>query len=314
MEIRELSSLESGRAKKKIKKKQITNIMKELKQGRYTGITSHKYHSIGQVMGPEGHLHTPASKSMLTTFIKNPRAWKMGLGGFKGSKSADMGSLIDAMCLEPGILNSEFIVRPETYIHPKDGEKTWNANAAVCKKWINETAKGKTVISPKDWEIAQTAKQFLLDNEFTREAIEKSDTQVMYVREHEGIYIKSLFDMCPRADSKFSDSIIDMKRTVASNPKEFYYECLKYKYHVQAALYLDTHNIVTGEDRQKFYFVLSESQAPYGEGMIEMDQDFIQKGREEYQYMINEYVKCVKSGSFPSPYSKGPVMMSYKQS
>ncbi len=283
--------------------------MKELKQGRYTGITSQKYHSIGQVMGTEGHLHTPASKSMLTTFIKNPRAWKMGLGGFKGSKSADMGSLIDAMCLEPQILNSEFIKRPETYIHPKDGQKPWNANAAVCKKWIAETAKGKTIISPKEWDIAETAKQFLMDNEYTREAIEKSDTQVMYVREYDGIFLKSLFDMCPRADSKFSDSIIDMKRTVASSPKQFEYECLKYSYHWQAACYLDMHNAVTGENRERFFFVLSESQSPYGEGMVEMHPKMIQRGREEYMEALNKYVECVKTGSFPSPYQQGPIMI-----
>jgi len=216
----------------------------EMKQGRYKDVTSAQYHGIKKCVGSTGIEHTPASKSTLTKFIEDPETWKRGIT-FNTSKSMDMGSLVDAMCLEPQLLKTEFIRRPETYIHPKEGEKKWSGNAAICKKWIADNVGTKTVIDKKMWEQAKIAQDSLMNNAYTRAAIEQSDTQVAYVVDHNGVYSKSLFDMAPREGSIFEDSIVDMKRTIGFTPQAFKWEILKYKYHWQAAMYLDAHNKVT---------------------------------------------------------------------
>jgi hypothetical protein len=265
-----------------------------MKPGRYTSVTSAEYHSVKWCTGSGGLEHVPASKSSLMKFSKCPFTWKKG-EEFKRTPSMTMGSLVDCLCLEPEIFNTEFIMKPDKWDSFRKKE---------AREWRDaRTAEGWSVITPKMLADAEQAKKNLLDNHLTGAAITMSDAQVAYVVDYKGIYVKGLFDMCPNLDSPYNDSIIDMKRTRARDHEQFEFDVMLFGYHVQAGNYLWLHEQATGEGRTGFHFVLSESNKPFNASLYTLSEEMIKQGTDRWFEWLEAYKYCCENNYWP----EGPI-------
>jgi hypothetical protein len=89
--------------------------------------------------------------------------------------------------------------------------------------------------------------------------------------------------------------VVDLKTTTDASPAGFQRAVANFRYHVQAAFYLD----VLAEDGEKadaFIFIAAEKTPPYLVGAYVLDTEAVEAGREEYHRDMDTYRECIESG------------------
>ncbi len=69
---------------------------------------------------------------------------------------------------------------------------------------------------------------------------------------------------------------------------------------MRAAWCLDLWQAATGDQRQKFHFVVSENVKPYEPGRRSLGPTFMQLGRRSYATMLANYCQCLSTRTWPS--------------
>jgi hypothetical protein len=82
----------------------------------------------------------------------------------------------------------------------------------------------------------------------------------------------------------------DIKTTNDASPRSFQRDIMKYGYHIQAAMVQDGIYHVTKKMIETFVFIAIEKEEPYAIGIYELDKESIQKGREEYKALLDDYI------------------------
>ena len=250
------------------------------------------------------------SKSLLWKFGSNPRRWRDS-PPFVGTDSTRWGSLIDSLTLTPNRFKTSYVVQPDTYMSTgtkKDSqevEKPWNWNSNTCKKWREDLPKGVECISTYEFKEACKARDILLKNKFFDAMMDGGKTQVGMSLDFCGLNVTGMIDVLPSLSGAYGDSIVDLKTTASfDSPDDLSKLIDKFGYAVQAALYLDIYNSLTGEGRTKFYFAFQERKAPYEVAVIELSAGSIIAGRNWYLSAIEEWNQMLQTGVFKSPWDE----------
>jgi hypothetical protein len=269
-----------------------------------------KYHALGSAI-PRGKPQKTMSNSELKRFLRCPQKWIRGVET-KSTDSTEWGDLVDSCVLTPERFGRKFAISPEMYEakgKKKDDPvelKPWNYQATVCKEWRTaQESAGFTVVKPDDASEAWSAAKRLLEDDRLKTFIESSDKQVQlcidYTDDETGISvpIKCLVDLVPRKTSDCWNSLGDLKTSVSAQPHAWVSAVFEFGYHMQASLYLDAFNAVTGEKRKMFAHVVQENSAPYETARRLLSEEFINIGRDAYRLALREYCQCLKSGFWP---------------
>lgn len=266
------------------------------------------YHKLGSEW-PRGNEKKTMSNSELVAFGKGPSKWIHGIPK-KSSGAMEWGSLIDCLMLTPRRYHDAYAVAPTTYTakgkkkgDPEE-EKPWNWNAAACQEW-REQQDGRECISAKLKQASDNACYrlnsdevicaFLLDCKTqVQVCVDYSDTETGLV-----IPIKCLLDIVPIQTGTYGDCLGDLKTTTAENMNEWNKLLFYQNWYIQAALYMDAFNAVTGEKRDKFMHVISESEPPYEPRRTMLSEEFLQLGRTAYMTRIQYYCQCLKRNFWP---------------
>ncbi len=99
-----------------------------------------------------------------------------------------------------------------------------------------------------------------------------------------------------RIDGRNGATVFDLKTT--TDATAFEREAFRYRYHVQAAFYLDALR-ACGEPAQTFAFIVVEKAAPYLATVFWVDDDVIDAGRLEYLRDLHTYQKCLETDYWP---------------
>lgn len=86
--------------------------------------------------------------------------------------------------------------------------------------------------------------------------------------------------------------IVDLKTTNSAAPDEFAKSVWNYRYHVQAAFYLDL------TKAERFFFIAVDKEKPFNVEIYELDSDAIEKGRSEYKQDIATLKKCLETNNW----------------
>ena len=114
------------------------------------------------------------------------------------------------------------------------------------------------------------------------------------------IPVKALIDIVPGAQEDFyGATLADLKTCRSAGLRAWTRTVADGNLHWQAALYLDLYNAATGECRESFLHVLSESSAPYQTGRRILSLEFIEAGRLAYRTALSHYATCLKSARWP---------------
>ncbi len=267
------------------------------------------YHEF--TVGKRGEPNFIMSRTELKRFAACPRRWLIGTER-ETSDAMDWGSLVDCVALTPKSFESVYAIAPETYpATPKKKddpieEKPWNWNAKHCQSWREDQEEiGKTVIKSGDASEAWKAVQRLRDEPFILAFLMASQTQVWvnveWQDEETGIIVpvKCLLDLAPDPKSEFGDTLGDLKTTANASYRAWCKQVHNEGWHVQAALYMDAYNVVTGLKYRNFEHIISENFAPYEPTHRPLSAEFLTLGRSEYQRQLQQYCQCLKNKSWP---------------
>jgi len=245
---------------------------------------------------PRGHPGYRVGRSDLVEIAACPHRWLAG-NDEDDTSSTEWGTLIDALLLggELGIA-----VTPDTYEAADGTMKPWNWNAKVCQKWELEN-KGRIIVKPATLEKAEIAVKRIKENAVIASLLSDADFQVWVEADYRHsdkitIPVKGLIDIVPAV----SDALADLKTTQSAEPRQYGRTIFNFRYHVQAALYLDLWNAATKEKRNSFLHVIQESSEPYEIGRRMLDNNWLQLGRAQYRAALELYGRCLETNTWPS--------------
>ena len=170
----------------------------------------------------------------------------------KESRALDIGRAFHALALEG---RQDFVVRPSTYEHPKEGARPWNSNASVCKEWLAAND-GALVLTESDAQDL-TGMMHAVSPHLTPYAKPRCELSVF--AEREGLPVKVRVDCLPDGAD---EPVIDLKTCRNAHPEKFMRDALALGYHLQAAWTLDVLR-KAGIRRREFRLIAVEVSPPY---------------------------------------------------
>lgn len=124
---------------------------------------------------------------------------------------------------------------------------------------------------------------------------------------------RAIYDMCPIHEEKIqweylnykfrgikdgngAYATFDLKTCPDATPNNFKRVILNDKHYVQAAMYLHE-----GGDFDKPYYIIAADQKQ-GISVHQLSKNLINKGRKEYEYLVNKFSECILTDNFESSY------------
>ena len=106
---------------------------------------------------------------------------------------------------------------------------------------------------------------------------------------------KARIDALPAESSMWNNCVVDIKTTANASPEEFRRSCFNFSYHIQAPHYLAAAN------RGRFIFIVVERDAPHCVAIYELDDDALELGRQEREFLLDQWAMCEAEEAAGSP-------------
>lgn len=232
----------------------------------------------------------------------------------------------------PGVSNSdlrEFERSPRHYLARKQNAPTKPTAEQQLGKYLHmavlETDKfTKNVIAePQDYDGRQKRWQNWRAERCEKEIITHEQAVKIYgmtlsIMEHptcKKIFAKGRAEICAFAEFTLGgkvlrkckmdwlpdvgNAIVDLKTTTDASLDEFSRSIANWKYHRQAAYYLDICKDL-GMDRQAFVFIVVEKEPPYAVALFNLDAEAIGIGRLSYTTLLQKFMECQEKNDWPA--------------
>lgn len=240
------------------------------------------------------HAHPAISKTGLDKVAQSPRHYRW----YKDNDTLDTKALVfgrafHTMLLEPELIDRQVVIKPEKYQTKEECGRTIKEQ----KEEFEALHAGKAIISKDDLETAKSMAASIRDTASARFLLKgagKIEPSLFWQDGETGVDCRARFDWL-RDDGL----IIDLKTTRCAKPEEFVKHAYSYRYHVQAAFYMEAYRAVTGNEAQGFAFIAVEKEPPYCACVFIADNAFIELGEIEYRKDIAAYADCLKSNQWP---------------
>ncbi len=220
------------------------------------------------------HAHAGVSKSKLDSIAKSPlHYWSRWCDPSRlepePTPAMEFGTAVHSLVLEPEKFEAEYTQAPNVSRTTKVGKAEWEAAAAG----------GKKLLKRDDWEAA-----LLMDCAI------KQHPMAARVLNATGQAEQSLFANCPETGLELkcrpdymTDSgwLVDLKTTQDASLKGFQKASANFRYHVQAAHYLNVYRLATGQVPKGFIFIAVEKTYPHAVQVFEASPVFTQAGAAE---------------------------------
>lgn len=243
---------------------------------------------------PASLYHLPqlgvASKSALDQLDKSPAHYRAWLAGEceQHSKALEFGSALHCRIMEPDRFASGYAVRPDF------GDGRTKAAKEAKALWESSTV-GKTAVSPDDSEtiahMAARIEAHPVAGRLFRGGM--AESTIAWMDPDSGVDCKG------RVDYYRGGVAIDLKTTTDASPSEFAKSIAGYRYHVQAALYLQGLQ-ACGEKPKGFIFVAVEKEPPYAVGVYELHPEDIGKGYLAVARGLSTMAQCLRTDHWPA--------------
>ena len=260
------------------------------------------------------HAIKALSNSSLSVLKRSPTEFykRFITGEMKGQESDAMllGSAVHMLALEPERFDAEYVVLDGPINESKKPPGPYGRDTKAFQKWL-------------DAEMMQQTRKVLVREEFAESlAIAKafqSHPEIMaimasraeklfeseYSMQYEGscnfrVDLKCKIDfVCPA-----ERLIVDLKTSHEPSPYAWSWHAEDFGYHRQAAIYSDAMEAKYGEPF-RFLFGVVRSKEPYEAAVYELDAESIQRGRVEYESLIEEYVNRKAKNDWLSEWQRG---------
>lgn len=210
-----------------------------------------------------------------------------------------LGRAIHTALLEPHLYEKRYMEAPLINKRTKDGKKLSGEIMEIAHE------EGKEILSKTDYHLPLEM----------RENIKANQPHIAELI-HSGLSERSCFGFIDGAPAKCQldyyrpgpHQILEFKSTLSANPVSFEREIRKFRYHWQAAWYIDLVKGITGEE-PGFTFVALEKTPPYGGALYTLKFDLLAIARREIHEALEVWKRCKEKNHWPSypaePYQVG---------
>ncbi len=221
--------------------------------------------------------------SKLKDFASSPKIYEYRISNpIVPSASMEFGTMVHKWILERDTFGEEYAVTPQN-------NKRLKAFKEEYDLWKQ---KNITLITEEEFGKLKT-----IDVEI------QGENELTIKFERWGLTCKSRFD------SLIDDCIWDVK--TCSDVSKFERDIVTFKYYLQAGFYSYAFETEFGRKPSGFKFFVVPNKMPYNDyQIIEMDQDYIDYGRQEVESLIEVYKKSKESQKYP----RRPDVIAYRPS
>lgn len=195
------------------------------------------------------------------------------------------GVLLHRSLLEPETMKGAFCVRPKGLdMRTKAGKEWREAQGGLPELTHNEAVTIEKCVASL-WAHPNASRM-----------IKSGEFEVgLFATDSRGTLRKCRPDVLHRTGSNV---LCDVKTCASAAAPHFEKQIVNYRYHVQAAYYLDLCKLL-GIEKEHFCFLCVEKTPPYAVAVYDLEPDVIRFGRTIYQRDLQVYRNCVESGEWP---------------
>jgi len=230
---------------------------------------------------PEYRKAPGVSKSDLDLISRSPAHFRYGVR--EETDAMRIGTLVHQAVFDQSSLS--YSVKPEGMSFATKDGKAWRADH-----------EGTMIITQKESDmlvgIVESIKRHPKGGKLIAEGLAE---QSLFAMDSNGTLRKGRTDFLPAK----TPVILDLKTCEDARPGKFSRSILDYRYHVQAAYYLDLCKLI-GEDRRAFILIAAEKTPPYAVMVYQVQDEDVEFGRMCYQRDLQVYRNCMESGIWPS--------------
>ena len=220
-----------------------------------------------------------------------------------------LGSAVHMLALEPERFDAEYVVLDGPINKSKKPPGPYGRDTNAFRDWLALEMKQQTrkvLIREEFAESLAIAKAFQSHPEIAAimasraEKLFESEYSMEYEIGDDKVEMKCKIDfVCPEARL-----IIDLKTTSDPSPYAWSWSAEDFGYHRQRAIYGDAMEAKYGEPF-RFLFGVVRSKEPYEAAVYELDAESIQRGRVEYEALIEEYIDRKAKNDWLSEWQRG---------
>jgi len=232
------------------------------------------------------YLETDAeSSTSMKAFLKSPLHHAYARRAKSKPTPAQIdGILIHAVVLEPLEARNRYAV------WTADEDRRTKRGKEIYAEFA-EANEGRTIITSDQWDTAHLIRdQLLADPEYRRVCNPGGLIEFSAF----GTDADTGLDIKARADHYFDGTVMDLKSAVDASPHGFARAVASYRYHLQAAHYLEMF------EADRFVFVAIEKSPPYAHGVYTLDEASIEQGRIERRRALDGIAEHRQTRKWPS--------------
>lgn len=227
------------------------------------------------------HAHPAIGKSHLDAINQSPlHYWARFINPSRipsiPTPAMQFGSAVHMAVLEPALFDLKYAQAPAIAKTTKAGKEAW-AEAA---------AHGHILLKPDDWRAIAAIRTAISGHPAASAALSAAGRAEVsfFARDHSTkIPIKCRPDYLTE-----SGWLIDLKTTKDASIRGFQRSIVNFRYHVQAAHYIDTVKAALGIAARGFCFIAVESEPPHAVQVFRCSQNLIEAGRVEAQRNLRQ--------------------------
>lgn len=241
--------------------------------------------------------------SALKLYHKSPLHFKWNQDNKKDSTEAQkLGTLVHTLVLEPHNMDSEYAILDVEKRPNRDADFRNSENKLWKQVIVEEAARhGRMVIDIDTYNQAKG----MADNVLRIPAVQKLlasatiENGITWTDPMTGLLCKGK----PDGYNTASKLVFDLKTTISAHPTDFQRAIWNYRYHEQAAFYINGLNAIHGEDTfRRFLFIVVEKEAPYAASVFMLAESAINVGWITCQSLLNLHKQCVDNNDWSAQY------------
>jgi exodeoxyribonuclease VIII len=220
------------------------------------------------------------SKSLLDLVHKSPAHYISYLEGEKQEPTAAMifGSLVHGVVFD----QNNYAVLPEGL------DRRTKEGKAVYDMFMFANKGTELIVTQDQYEHALSIKNAVYNHEKASVLLQQGQAEMSIFGKIENFDAKCRVDFL----NTKHNVIVDLKTTNSAAPDEFAKSVWNYRYHVQAAFYMDL------TKAERFFFIAVDKEKPFNVELYELDAEAIERGRQEYKKDIQTLQKCLDTGNW----------------
>jgi hypothetical protein len=225
------------------------------------------------------------NKSLLVEVERSPAHYYYAKSHRREATPAmQFGKFLHALVLEPHTIDSLYLQAPEGL---RKGTKAHDALVIASQ--------GRELVSHSQWLAAHDMRDAILLHPLASQCLQKcaeAEVSLTWVDPETELQCKA------RLDKWCGGVIMDLKTCEDASLRGFERAVAAYKYHWQAAMYLDGAKANVKNDFT-FVFICVEKEPPYGVAVYTLEESFIEAGRQSYKNALRVVRECIDKNEWP---------------